>query len=73
MWGGVGAMAQDQPFMLGDFFDGTGDGGGCVNIKVGKKKKFLKASFPEYRGCFLISFLSKSAEECYKTMWLETL
>ena len=36
-WGGVGAMAQDQPFMLGDFFDGTGDGGGCVNIKVGKK------------------------------------
>lgn len=37
MCGGVGAMAQDQPFMLGDFFHGTGDGCGGVNIKVGKK------------------------------------
>lgn len=45
MWGGVGAMAQDQPFMLGDFFDGTGDGGGCVNIKVGKKKKIPQGFF----------------------------
>ena len=66
-----GVLAQDQPLILGEFFDGTSDGARGVNIKVGKQ--CLKASFPECRGCFLISFISKSAEECYKTMWLEIL
>lgn len=55
-------------FMLVDIFSSTGDG----RMSVSGREKCLNASFPEHRGCYLISFLPKPAEECYKSLWLKT-
>lgn len=61
-----GSMAWD--IMLVDIFSSTGDG----RMSVSGQEKCLNASFPEHRGCYLISFLPKPAEECYKSLWLKT-
>ena len=45
---------------------------GGWGVLISRWEKCLEASFPAPRGGFLISFLPKPAEECYKTMWLET-